>query len=270
MRTPRPTFPRAGTGFSLIELIGVLAIMAILASVAVPNALRAIDRAAASAEAQTMANLGQEVKYYLRDQGVAPTAANWATAVAGYADLSPTGVATNSRNQARVYLTDPAGAPPQRVLLLSSLRGGLDLPPAAAIATPAAFQQIWQTPDGTVPDSSSWAGWDAWSAVAGSGAFLVIERVNLASVYDTDLQSLTITLNNRGPATVSYNLVQPDGTIQGSVDVLAGATATLSRQVPRVQLNLYKAAGGVTLNYSYVVSTTGKTFDFNGTDWLPQ
>jgi prepilin-type N-terminal cleavage/methylation domain-containing protein len=266
MKTPR-SHPAAA--FTLIELIGVLAIMAILASVAVPNALHAIDRAAASAETQTMANLGQEVKYYLRDQGVAPTAANWATALAAYADLSPAGVAANSRNPARVYVADPAGAPPQRVLLLSSLRGGLDLPPAAAI-DPAAFQQIWQTPDGTVPDPSSWPGWNAWGAVAGSGAFLVIERVNLAPVYDTDLQSLTISLNNRGPATVSYNLVQPDGTIQGSVDVPAGGTVTLSHQVPRVQLNLYKTGGGVALNYSYVVSTTGKTFDFNGTDWLPQ
>jgi len=117
------------------------------------------------------------------------------------------------------------------------LRAKMDMRPGGS------YHYGMQTPDGTVPDSSSWAGWDAWSAVAGSGAFLVIERVNLASVYDTDLQSLTITLNNRGPATVSYNLVQPDGTIQGSVDVLAGATATLSRQVPRVQLNLYKAAG---------------------------
>jgi prepilin-type N-terminal cleavage/methylation domain-containing protein len=270
MKACAPTLRGAGPGFSLIEMIGVLAIMAILASVIVPNALRAIDRGAASAEVQTMANLGQEVKYYLRDQGVAPTAANWATALAGYADLSPTAVTTNGRNQARVYLTDPAGSPTPRVLLLSSLRPGLSLPTAADISSAATFQQIWQTADGSVPDASSWAGWDAWGAVAGSGAFLVIQRVNLISEYDTDLQSLTLTLNNRGPATASYNLVLPDGAIQATVDVLAGATAVLAGQNPRVQLNLYRASGGVTLDYSYVVSTTGKTFDFNGTDWLPQ
>jgi prepilin-type N-terminal cleavage/methylation domain-containing protein len=276
MKTDTPTGRRAAAGFTLIEVIGVLAIMAILASVVVPNALRAIDRTAASAEVQTMGNLGQEVKYYLRDKGMAPTAANWSTALAGYADLSPTAVATNPRHQARVYLVDPAASPAPRVILLSSLRPGLRLPTAAAIASAAAFQEIWQTADGSVPTSASWAGWNAWGAVAGSGGFLVIERVNLASVYDTDLQSLTLTLNNRSnlppasPVTASYNLVLPDGTVQGTVDVRAGATVVLSGQNPRVLLNLYRAGGGATLDYSYVVSTTGKTFDFNGSDWIPQ
>ncbi len=270
MRKPDPYSCRAAPGFSLIELIGVLAIMAILASVLVPNALRAIDRAAVSAETQTLANLGQEVKLYLRDQGSLPVPANWSTAIAGYADLSPANVAANPRNQSRVYLADPASSPSLRVILLSSMRAGLDLPTAAAISTPQAFQDIWQTADGSVPPSANWAGWGAWGAVANSGNFLVIERVNLSPVYDTDLQSLTITLNNRGAAAASYNLVLANGSSQAPVDVAAGQTVVLSNQVPRVQVNLFRSSGGIALNYSYVVSTTGKTFDFNGTDWIPQ
>ena len=254
----------------MIEMIGVLAIMAILAGVLLPNALRSLDRAAVTAEVQNLGTLGDQIKLYLRDQGAAPTPANWTTVLAGYAGMSTTDLATNARQMGRVYLTDPATNPTQRVLILSSMRIGLALPAAAAINTAAQFQQIWQTADGSVPPVGSWAGWGAWAATANSGSYLVIERVNLLSVYDTDLQSLTLTLNNRGAATASYNLVLADGTSQPAINVAASATVILANQRPRVRLNLYRTAGGVTLNYSYVLSTTGKTFDFNGTDWIPQ
>ena len=261
---------RTPAAFTLIEMIGVLAIMAIIAGVLAPNALRSLDRTAVNLEAQNLSVLGDQIKLYLRDQGAAPTAANWTTVLASYAGMSTTDLATNRRQMGRVYLTDPATNPTQRVLVLSSMRAGLALPTAAAISTAAQFQQIWQTADGAVPPVGSWAGWGAWGATANSGSYLVIARVNLLSVYDTDLQSLTLTLNNRGAATASYNLVLADGTSQPAINVAAGATVILANQRPKVRLNLYRAAGGVTLNYSYVLSTTGKTFDFNGTDWLPQ
>jgi prepilin-type N-terminal cleavage/methylation domain-containing protein len=268
----RPPLPpgRRTAGFTLIEVIGVLAIMAIMASVLVPNALHSLDQAAVSAEIQTLGTVGTEVTLYLRDQGAVPTPATWDTAIAGYAGLSPSDLATNKRGVARVYLTDPAANPTQRVLLLSSLRANLALPTAANITTAARFQAIWQTADGSVPPAASWAGWTKWGATANSGNYLVIERVNLLPVYDTDLENLTLTLNNRGAGPASYNLVLANGTVQGSVDVPAGKTVILTNQRPKIRLNLYSAGGGNPLNYSYVLSSSGKTFDFNGTDWLPQ
>jgi prepilin-type N-terminal cleavage/methylation domain-containing protein len=257
-------------GFTLVEMIGALAIAGILASVLVPNALRSMDRAAVTAEAQTLANLGDQVKLYLSAQGTAPTSANWTTALGGFADLSPADLATNKRNITRVYLTDPAANPTPRVIILSGMRAGLALPTSANINNAVRFQDIWQTADGSVPTTVSWAGWSGWSAVANSGNYLVIERVNLSSVYNTDLQSLTITLNNRGAATASYNLVLADGTSQAAVNISAGTSAILSGQRPKIRFNLYRAASGATLDYSYVLSTTGKTFDFNGTNWIPQ
>ena len=272
MKSIRSTQPGPGTrrGFTLIEMIGVLAVMAILASVLAPNALRSLDRAAVTAEAQTLRNLGEQAKNYLRAQGVAPTAANWTVTIGGYADLSPSDIATNKRQMGRVYLTDPATVPTQRVIIISSMRTGLTLPTAANINTAVRFQDIWQTADGSLPTALSWAGWAAWNAVASSGDFLVIERVNLSPVYNTDLQSLTITLNNRAAATASYNIVLADGTVQAAVNVLAGGTAVLPNRRPKERFNLYRAAGGVTLDYSYVLSSTGKTFDFNGVNWIPQ
>jgi prepilin-type N-terminal cleavage/methylation domain-containing protein len=268
---PRPAhLRRPQAGFSLIELIGVLAIMAILASVIGPNTLRSLDRAAIRAEAQTLENLGEQVKLYLRSAGTAPTPTNWTTSVASYADISPADIATNRRRMNRVYLTDPASTPTQRVLILSSMRAGLNLPSAANINTAVRFQDIWQTVDGALPTAISWSGWLAWNAVGNSADYLLIERVNLSPVYNTDLQSLALTLNNKGAAVASYNLVLANGTVQAAVNVPAGGTAILSNQHPRDRINLYRAAGGVTLDYSYVLSKTGRTFDFNGTAWIPQ
>lgn len=269
-RRPLPVRLRPTAAFSLIELIGVLAIIAIMASVIAPNSLRAIDRAAVNAEGRTLDALGEQVKLYLRAAGTAPTAANWTTTLGAYADISPADMATNKRRVGRVYLVDPASTPTQRVIILSGMRAGLALPAAAAINTAARFQDIWQTADGSLPTATSWSGWAAWSAVDNAADYLLIERVNLASVYHTELQSLTLTLNNTSAAAASYNLVLADGSAQGVVSLPAGGTAVLTNRRSRERLNLYLGSGGATLDYSYVLASAGRTFDFNGTAWIPQ
>ena len=50
MKPARSPLFRAA-GFTMLELIGVMAVIAILSAVIVPNGLRALDRAAISAEA---------------------------------------------------------------------------------------------------------------------------------------------------------------------------------------------------------------------------
>jgi prepilin-type N-terminal cleavage/methylation domain-containing protein len=270
---------RSARAFTLIEMIGVLAIMAILAGVLAPNALRSLDRAAVVAEVQTLHNLGAQVKLYLRDQGTAPTPANWTVALGSYTDLSPGDLGTNKRQMGRVYLTDPATAPTQRVIILSSMRNGLALPTSANINTAVRFQDIWQTTDGSLPTAVSWGGWAAWSAVANSGDFLVIERVNLLPVYNTDLQSLSVTLNNKTPPApgvgainASYSLVLADGTVVPPVTLVAGASVTLTRR-PKDRINLYRTIGGANLDSSYVLNaanTSNQTYDFSGSTWTPK
>jgi type II secretory pathway pseudopilin PulG len=252
----------SSTGFTLVELIGVLAIIAIMTAVIAPNALHSIERAAVRAEADTLHNLGEQVKLYLRDTAAVPTSANWNTVLATYASLSPTDLLTNRRQMTRIYVPDPIVAN-QRAMLLSSMRNGVALPAAATIS--GSFATVWNTADGNVPAAGGWVAWNVNNI-----EYLVIERINLSAIYRTDLLSYTITLNNKGAGTVSYNLVLADGTIQAAVNIIAGATATLTNRRARDRVNLYRAAGGVTLDYSYVLSTTGKTFDFNGTNWIPQ
>lgn len=266
------------SAFSLIEMVGVLAIMAILASVIAPNALKSLDRAAIRTEGTNLATLGDRLKIFLRDNSRLPVVAipnaspNWTTELADYADLSPADLLTNKRNNNRIYIVDPSA---QRALLLSSMRTGLALPTAATINTLAEFDDIWNTADGSIPTNVSWNGWNAWSATDNAGDYLVIERVNFASVYATDLQSFTVTLNNTsgspGPGTTgSYRIIAASGAVGATVNVAPGATAVLSSLRPRDRVDLYSAAGGVGLVYSFVLSGTGKTFDFNGTQWLPQ
>jgi type II secretory pathway pseudopilin PulG len=263
-------FSSRPAAFTLIELVGVLAIMAIMAAVIAPSALRSMNRTAEQAEAQNLSGLGAQVALYLRDQGTAPTPANWTTALAQYAGMSSVNLGANSLGISRVYVTDPAANPTPRAMILSSMRRNLALPTAANIATAAAFSSIWQTPDGSVPPVSGWAGWAGWAATAGGGEYLVIQRINLGYVYATDLRNFTITLNNRSGAVASYKLVSGSGAAAPAVNVAAGANVMLPNQTPKTQISLYTAAGGVGLNYSYVISASGKTFDFDGVNWIPQ
>ncbi|HEY3755887.1 MAG TPA: type II secretion system protein [Opitutaceae bacterium] len=261
--------PRLDRAFTLLEMVGALAVMAIVSAAIAPAALHSLNAAAVNSEATTVGGLGTDLTLYLKANGTLPTQANWATGLATYAGLGSTGVSTNPRGVTRILLTDPAASPAPRAIILSSMRANLALPTAAVVRTATEFDQIWQTADGSVPPTSSWAGWSAWNAVTSGGQYLVIGRVNLSAVYATDLQSYTLTLNNRGSAAASYNLVNMAGVAQPVVSIAAGATVVLT-QFPRVQVNLYKLPAGATLGYSYVVSSTGKTFDFDGANWTPQ
>lgn len=247
--------------FTLVEMIGVMAIMAILAGVMVPNVLRVIERTAVRAEADNLASIGDQMRLYLRDNATTPSTATWNTQLAVYSSLSATDILTNKRQMNRLYVPDPVTAN-QRAMVLSSMRNGVALPTLASVSSN--FTAIWNTADGTVPAVTGWTAWNSNNI-----EFLVIERVNFSDVYRTYLQTYTITLNNLAGTTASYQVTQANGTVLAAVNVAAGATPSLTLY-PRDRVNLYRSAGAVTLVYSYVVSTTGKTFDFNGTNWTPQ
>src|SRR5216117_1763153 len=60
--TPLLHSPTSGRAFSLIELIGVLAVIAILAAVLVPSLIRQMDRIAGEQESADLKSLGDALQ----------------------------------------------------------------------------------------------------------------------------------------------------------------------------------------------------------------
>lgn len=301
MKTEHVQFHRPPpSGFTLVELIGVLAIIAIMTAAIAPNALRSIERAAVRAEVDSLHSLGDLAKIYLREKSVEPTVANWNSVaeLAPYAWLSPQDMLYNRRQRmpnnpalpeatqpvranqlgyiTRVYVPDPTVAN-HRAMLISSMRFGVSLPAELLpLPTPAVsafnFDVIWKTPDGTVPNLP---GWGAWSNFAD---FLVIERINYMPVYKKDLQSLTLTLNNTDKASNNgfYNLILASGkpffvTPQAVPPGAFPPQLPLTNCHPGDRLDLFKT-DKTTLSYSYVVpsGSNGCSFEFDGTNWTPK
>ena len=215
-----PHFVPVNGGFTLIELIGVMAIMAIMASVLVPNVLKSMDRAAVAAEVQTLRNLGAQTKLYLSANAVPPISSipplvpNWTTQLATYADLNPADIARNRRQVARTYVLEPVTAPTvaTRAMIISSMRSGLNPPVSTSINTLARFDDIWQTAADQVPSGVSASLWAGWNAVGGSGECLQIERINLQSVYKSEFATFTVVLVNKSlTKAVSYQLTPAAG-----------------------------------------------------------
>jgi prepilin-type N-terminal cleavage/methylation domain-containing protein len=270
MRRPLPhRCPRGRrTAFTLIEVIGAMAIVAILAAIIVPTTVRTIDRAAVRAEAETLRALGEHLRLHLRHTGSLPTAATWNTDLAPYADRSPAQLLTTARQGNRVLLLDPAASPAPRAMFLSSMRAGLTVPSAAAINTALRFEDIWQTPAGQVPSIASWSGWSQWHAVAGAGDYLVIERVPLRSIHLTDLQTVAVALNNRDAVAVTYRVVPAQGPTHAPQTLPAGASVVLAALRPRDRVDLHRP-GQAAPDYSYTVNLQAPpTFEFEGGRWI--
>jgi prepilin-type N-terminal cleavage/methylation domain-containing protein len=152
-------------GFTLIELIGVMAIMAILAAVIVPNVFQQIDAAVRDAETQNLEALGQGVEIYLRDNHVWP---------ALLTDLSPdyvpfgdTQIAQNHRGYPRYFVVHPtidaydnvvgitaSDLAAARFLLISDL--GQDVNPT--ITNGGEFDTWWNTDETLTPDLKIYRG----------------------------------------------------------------------------------------------------------------
>ena len=94
-------------GWTLIESIAVLAIIALLAAVLVPPIIRRIDRAAWTQETASLDSIADALaKSIVRTKSI-PTYTNWASAVASYMSLPVSAITTNPRRNARAFLIDP-------------------------------------------------------------------------------------------------------------------------------------------------------------------
>jgi type II secretory pathway pseudopilin PulG len=188
-------------------MIGVLAVMAILASLLLPNLMRRIAEAGAAREDRNLAALEEGLAAYVRRFQTVPGAASWATNVAAMTALNLNEILRvnpNDAASARVYLIHPGFSPSSggnpiltntaagtfaptnaRILLVSTTKSSLTLPVASGIAADTApnrgaFENVWDwhyNPGTKAPP----AGWPAaWND---HGEHLHVQRINLAPLF---------------------------------------------------------------------------------------
>lgn len=256
----------ATRGFTLIEMIGVLAILGILATVLTPNALKAIDKVAVKTESESLDAVADSLRSYLVENKTLPSSSNWDTALAAFSDFSSESLKQNPRGTDRVFILDPATSPSERVIIISGMRNGLALPSSGNINTSSKFQSIWGTADGEIPPTSSWGNWSKWNAVDGSGDYLLIERVNLKPIYLNELKTANIVLNNTTGNTCSYKLYDANGAQQSAATLPASTPVMLSNLAQADRIDVFSDGSYSSLVYTHIVN--GKDISFDLSDWI--
>ena len=183
---------RSSRGFTLIEVIGVLAVMAILASLMVPVVIRQVDRAAWTKEVSDLSSISNALVLQAVRSHSIPDASSWAQTVATWLDRPAAQITSTPRNFRRAFLIDPGlsasglnlpyaekdnpGLPnaptSSRLMIVSTISA--DPPVSSGAGLPASdFQAIWDTPQGSKPSV-------AWTM---SGEDICIQRINLEPLF---------------------------------------------------------------------------------------
>ncbi len=224
----------ARPGFTLIEMIGVLGVLAILATVILSNATLSLDTAAANLENTNLVNFATALQNNILRNRYIPGASDWATVIATELGVNVSSVTNTPRNLPRYFLIDPAlqiypyaagtlpyaqsilvsniattgqGSQPvsPRVMIVSSI--STPLPSFVTSGTPssAVFNNLWNWTDQSVNPPSGWP--TSWNNY---GRDLLVQRINLAPLF------VHLTLQNYPPPPVS--------TIQGQYAIDRWAT----------------------------------------------
>lgn len=251
---------RKQAGFTLIELVGVLAVLAVLAAVIVPPVIEAVSRAAAEAEEQNLKRIAAALEAWIRRHGEVPGAGNWARAAAEMLGEPYARIARNARGHLRGYYADPRFFGPNdaafsgyrqsgglakapmfpRIVLVSDLTR--DAPPAPR--THAAFDAIWeQTPAAAVQE----------------GPLVKIQRLELAPLFHR-----VVLVNRRPDAAPRYRL----GTA-ASVVLARGPVVKEIWVLEGTKLSLYAdpAQGGALAHALIVHEGLALLYGTDGSQW---
>lgn len=175
------------SAFTLVEVIGVVAILALLVAVAAPTIIKRLDAAARDAEAENLKVISEAYVRSSLSTRQLPTVALIPQQVAAYLDETTNKVRVNQRGRNRAVLAHPdlslngSGLPyvqtnrgltnnpssaNARLMVISSVG------PSLPTINSSSFNDIWNTPDRTLPATMS-----SWN---GRGEDLLVERIELA------------------------------------------------------------------------------------------
>ena len=203
-------------GFSLMETIGVLAIIAICVGVMVPPILEKISDVRRTAESNDLYNITEALKEEILAKKYIPSANDWASFISQRLGLPPEKINISRRTM----VVDPlsqifsfTGKLPytqttngtlypnrMRIMFLSNLSFNPNsLPiPTDFLTDVLKFQLVWDTPEWSVPPFFG-------SAWIGKGKYLKIQRIDLASLF----RRLVIQVRGSGRAYISIDGSQP-------------------------------------------------------------
>lgn len=264
-RTKRPS-PFRAAGFSLIELIGVLAIIAILVAITTTSSIKRVSTGRRDAESGSLDTLAAAMTNSVLGGHMVTDTVNWSTNLAALLNTVPIQVAVNSAGNARVLLADP-------LLTIGPAGGGQGLPytqsnngsvqPAnlrflflSSVSAPlpsltgVAFSNLWNAADATLP--TNWP--TTWK---GEPADLLVRRVGLHGLF------YRLILNN---LTVSQNAYWSLDSSLTNVAILPGARTEVW-VVDGSALNLYSDAS--TLLYRDILHADA-SYVFENGSWLPR
>jgi type II secretory pathway pseudopilin PulG len=289
-------------GFSLIETIGVLAIGALLAAALTPRMIKRIDLANRAQEVSNLSSWRDALTLNVLRSNTVPDSGGWAQAAATWSATPASQVSTNARRYNRIYFVQTSPNPSSlpytqtalgtskpanlRAIVISTLGGPrLDASncpnPNGGALSDADFNLLWNTPDGSRPNSGLWANW------TGAADDFVAQRIDYAPLFhhlvlinrDTNYaatfningsSAIAVTNNTWNAGWDSYYL---DGTVVGLGDV-TGTPMTrhvLTQDISFVFENgLWRAqVMGISTSNSQADNFAAKAASFLAAQWFP-
>ena len=248
-------------GFTLIEMIGVMAIMAILASAIMPGMIQSVMRERADQETTSLATLSADLqRYILTHQAIpSPASSAWTSALSSVSHLPAERIEFNENGYRRALYVDPrfftatdtsfSGYTQQhgnvtvvspRVMLVSNLQANA----AAAPTTHSAFDAIWdQTSAASVVENEN----------------VKIERINLSRYFHRLILS-----NESSSDDPTYTLGS-----SASQSVSNAASPVSLTIIENTQVELFDSLlSGAGSEFLFIQkSAASYRYASNGTDW---
>jgi len=230
------------SAFTLIEMIGVLAIIALLVAALLPRWIKRIDLAVERAEVKSLKTISSALTAQVLRGTNLFDKTTWVGSAADWTLLPQVKVSQNARRKNRFYFyeenANPAAGyeqtwqgfqnPPQNLrAVLVSVLGGEDLdagntpPTSDGEIDDTYFNELWNLPGGERPVNGLWANWN------GQGDDFLVERINYRPLFHH------LVLLNRDPS------VEPRFQISGS------AAQPVARAQNNAGWNAYYLEGSV-------------------------